>query len=115
MRAMERRESEGHGGISALLGLINHSTQNPFPAAPEAALELINTQYWIETHYNWYETFANMRRSGYPKIYEQLSDGTELSRRLTYPPTEVAINPNVQNALERQGPDVTTTRVCWDK
>ena len=96
--------------------------QNPYnPATTDDALNIINTQYWIETHYNWYEAFANMRRSGYPKIYDQLdltipaNNGAVLPRRLTYPPSEVASDPHLQDAIKRQGPDVTSSRMWWDK
>lgn len=113
--AMDELKVYGPEGVITPAQATAYLLQNPYPATSEAALEMINTQYWIETHYNWYETFANMRRSGYPKIYDQLTDGSVLPRRLTYSPTEVAINPKVQDAIERQGPDVTSTRVWWDK
>lgn len=88
--------------------------ENPYaPTSVEEALELIGTQYWIETHYNWYETFSNWRRTGYPKLDETRYT---LPRRLTYPTSEVNINgANVQAAIERQGPDEVNTRVWWDK
>ncbi len=77
------------------------------------ALEMINTQYWIETHYNWIETFANWRRSGYPELDESRF---QIHRRLTYPASEVSINgENMQEVFERQGPDEVYTRVWWDK
>lgn len=100
----------------------NYLTHNPYsPGTTDDALNIINTQYWVETHYNWYETFANMRRSGFPKIYDQLdlsiaaNTGATLPHRLTYPPSEVAANPHAQEAISRQGPDVCSTRVWWDK
>lgn len=82
-------------------------------ASTEAALEQINTQYWLETHYNFYETFSNWRRSGYPKF-----DETKfvIPRRMPYTVKEANINTaNLQKAIERQGPDLITTRVWWDK
>ncbi|KAI9433781.1 hypothetical protein F5148DRAFT_1295351 [Russula earlei] len=100
----------------------SYLAQNPYaPASTEDALNIINTQYWIETHYNWYEGFANMRRSGYPKIYDQLdltfpaNQGATLPHRLTYPPSEVAANPHAQDAIKRQGADICSTHVWWDK
>lgn len=79
----------------------------------EEALELINTQYWIETHYNWYESFANWRRSGYPKLDESRY---QIPRRLTYPASEVNINgENLSAVLDRQGSDDVYTRIWWDK
>ncbi len=87
--------------------------QNPYN--PGDALNQINTQYWIETHYNWYENWANVRRSGYPDLYSGFTDGSTLPRRFPYPSTEAAANPHVQDAVKRQGPDLNTTRIWWDK
>jgi hypothetical protein len=79
----------------------------------DTALNQINTQYWVETHYNFYEMYANWRRSGYPVITQ---DGQELPRRMLYPTQETNINSaNVQEAVKRQGPDLSTTRMWWDK
>ena len=71
-----------------------------------------------------------MRRSGYPKLYENLvraerpagdtgpyqpgNLNAALPGRLTYQPDEVATNPKLQEALTRQGPDLITTHVWWD-
>lgn len=114
--AMDELKAFGTEGVVSGNQASAYLTQNPYaPATDEEALRSINTQYWIETHFNWYETFANMRRSGYPKIYDQFTDGTVLPRRLTYPLTEASTNPNLQDAIKRQGLDVVTTRVWWDK
>ena len=92
---------------------------NPFD--PANALNQINTQYWIETFPNYYEAWANMRRSGYPDTYSGLdlslssNLGAKLPRRLYYPRDEYASNPNINEAVTRQGPDLTDTRVWWDK
>jgi hypothetical protein len=106
-------------------GVITTAQQDAYlaenPYDPANALKMINTQYWIETHYNWYETWANMRRSGYPDTYTSMDKtissnvGAELPRKLLYPASEVAANPKLKDAVTRQGPEVTTTRVWWDK
>lgn len=122
--AMDQLKIYGAEGVISATQATAYLTLNPYnPTTTEEALNLINTQYWIESHYNWYETFANMRRSGYPKLYEALAPialqpsnlGAILPRRLTYQPDEVATNPKLQEALQRQGPDLTTTRMWWDK
>ena len=114
--AMDELKIFGAEGVITTAQATAYLLQNPYnPVTNDDALQLINTQYWIETHFNWYETFANMRRSGYPKIYNQFTDGTVLPRRLTYPLTEAATNPHLQDAIKRQGLDVVTTRVWWDK
>ncbi|HVS96643.1 MAG TPA: SusD/RagB family nutrient-binding outer membrane lipoprotein [Puia sp.] len=87
---------------------------HPFNTAnTDSALSQINTQYWVETHYNFYEQFANWRRSGYPRL-----DQTKytIPRRLMYPVSELSINAaNIQAAIHDQGPDQITTHVWWDK
>ena len=106
-------------------GSITTAQQNAYLAAnpydPANALRQINTQYWIETFPNYYEAWANMRRSGYPDTYSQLDKtlssnlGAQLPRRLYYPRAEYAGNPNINEAVSRQGADLTSTRVWWDK
>ena len=106
-------------------GVISLAQQNAYleanPYDPTNALKQINTQYWIETFPNYYEGWANMRRSGYPDTYSSLDKslssnlGAELPRRLYYPRDEYAANRNINEAVSRQGPDLTSTRVWWDK
>jgi len=106
-------------------GTITVAQQNAYLAAhpydPANALRQINTQYWIETFPNYYEAWANMRRSGYPDTYSSLNLslssnlGAQLPRRLYFPRDEYASNPNINEAVTRQGPDLTSTRVWWDK
>ena len=106
-------------------GAITTAQQNAYltanPYDPANALKQINTQYWIETFPNYYEAWANMRRSGYPDTYSQLNLtlsgnlGAQLPRRLYYPRAEYAANPNINDAVTRQGADLTSTRVWWDK
>jgi hypothetical protein len=106
-------------------GVITLAQQNAYLAAnpydPANALRQINTQYWIETFPNYYEAWANMRRSGYPDTYSSLNKtlssnlGAELPRRLYYPRAEFAANLNVNDAVSRQGADLTSTHVWWDK
>ncbi len=83
------------------------------------AIEQINTQYWIATFLNEYETFANWRRVGYPRLTPinypgNVTNGT-IPRRLTYPSSEESNNAeNLAAAIAAQGPDELTTRVWWD-
>jgi hypothetical protein len=93
---------------------------NPFN--PAKALEQINTQYWISSYINWSEAWANFRRSGYPILvpnpYPQADPDVKggFIRRLTYPDREYSVNEvNVRAAVARQGADILSTRVFWDK
>lgn len=105
----------------------NYLKANPFAGTgdTEKAFEQINTQYWVATFLNGYETYANVRRSGYPKLipvnYGTASDndtGGQFPRRLRYPwQTEIALNKaNYDAAVDRMGgKDDMVTRVWWDK
>jgi len=99
-----------------------YMANNPLSAGNE--LEQINTQYWIASFLNGPEAFANFRRSGYPALtpnpYGQPNNpdvpNNTFIRRLTYPTSELSVNTaNVNEAIERQGPDKLSTRVWWDK
>lgn len=90
-------------------------------AGQEGKLEVLGQQYWVSTFMNGYESFANWRRSGYPKLTPtnyagNLTNGTMIPRRLLYSSDEYSINAeNLQKAIERQGEDKVTTRIWWDK
>ena len=94
---------------------------NPFDQSK--ALEQINTQYYITTFCDEYETFANWRRSGYPvltpvnKGYSTCVTNGTIPRRFQYPVTESQNNEaNYQEAISRMnGGDKMTSRVWWDK
>ncbi len=85
------------------------------------ALEQINTQYWVATFLDGTESFANFRRSGFPKLAKNPYPGSELQtedfiRRMPYPDSEIVVNlQNLNDAISRQGPNTLETRVWWDK
>lgn len=103
--------------------LITNYAQNEiaYPSAGtlEQKLEAINTQYYIASFLDGYESFANWRRSGYPVLTPvnftgNVTNGT-IPRRLQYPANEYGVNgDNLGAAVARQGPDTFTTRVWWD-
>jgi hypothetical protein len=92
---------------------------HPYVAAN--GLEMINTQYWVATVFNDYETFANWRRSGFPVLtpvnYPGNATGGTIPRRLIYPQGEASTNAeNYKAAVDRLGgTDKMTLRVWWDK
>lgn len=91
---------------------------HPFNAAD--GYNQINTQYWAACLLDWYEAWANWRRSGYPTLvpvnYPGNATGGQIPRRMLYPATEAAANPtNYQEAITRQGTNALTTHVWWDK
>jgi len=83
------------------------------------ALELINTQYWIECITNGAEGFANWRRSGYPVLQPNMYNNNlngGFVRRMAYPNAEEAQNPvNYRAAVASMGGDGLTQRIFWDK
>lgn len=75
-------------------------------------LEAINTQAWILHFTNPAECWANVRRSGYPKLKspaeygfgQYLTGGTEIPVRLCYPVLESSYNKkSYDEAIERMG------------
>lgn len=80
----------------------------------------INTQYWAASLLDWYEVWANWRRSGYPVLtpvnYVGNATGGQIPRRMLYPASEAASNAtNYQEAIARQGSNSLMTKVWWDK
>ena len=83
-------------------------------------MEVLGEQYWVATFMNGYESYANWRRCGYPKLIPTNYVGNEsngqIPRRLPYATDEYSINKaNVEKAVEQQGPDNVNTRIWWDK
>lgn len=94
------------------------------PSNPERQLEQIITQKWIANYPNGYESWAELRRTGYPKQYARVfSDNPnvardEILRRMIYPTNEFdrneeEVNKAISNLLG--GPDNAGTRLWWDK
>jgi hypothetical protein len=91
---------------------------NPYDAA--GALKQINTQYWVASFMDEYESFANWRRSGYPVLSPvtypgNVTNGT-IPRRFTYPQGEASTNgANYSAAVsDLNNGDKMTSRVWWD-
>lgn len=91
---------------------------NPYQEG-QAGLKQIGEQVWIATINNFYETFANWRRTGYPELTPvnypgNVTNGT-IPRRLEYSQGEASVNAaNFDEAVQRIGGDLFTTRVWWD-
>ena len=86
----------------------------------EQKLEVLGNQYWVVTFMNGYESYANWRRCGYPKLtptnYAGNESNGQIPRRLPYAIDEYTINKaNVEAAVAQQGADNVNTRIWWDK
>lgn len=83
-------------------------------------LEVINTQYWINSFFNGPEAWANFRRSGFPGLtpnpYPGKSIKGDFINRLVYPIVEANVNAeNYRAAVSRIGADDLDTKVWWDQ
>lgn len=87
-------------------------TANPF----DGSEEMIGQQHWAANFMQWYEAFANYRRTGYPVLQEHNYPGNissgKIFRRIEYYTAEVAVNPNLQEGGTL--PDNVMTRMWWD-
>ncbi|MEQ9441825.1 MAG: SusD/RagB family nutrient-binding outer membrane lipoprotein [Cyclobacteriaceae bacterium] len=96
-----------------------------FSANPETQFEQIITQKWIALYPNGWEAWTDLRRTGYPQLYDRLySDNpdvgvSDIMRRINYPTLEADTNPEAYaEALtlpELAGGDKNSTKVWWDK
>lgn len=88
----------------------------------EEKFEQISTQMWMSFMSNESEAWANMRRTGYPKLPVRTEPKFSLGvtngvppTRLKYPSSESNINnANYLEALEEQGSDEILTPLWWD-
>lgn len=62
------------------------------------ALEMIGEQLWASKFLNWWEAWADWRRTGFPNLtptnYPGNVTGGKIPQRLMYPSSEAAANPN---------------------
>ncbi|KAF2338004.1 SusD/RagB family nutrient-binding outer membrane lipoprotein [Flavobacterium nitrogenifigens] len=97
-------------------------TTYPFKSTGTEAqkIEQIITQKWIVLLFNGFEAFSEYRRTGYP-VLVPVNDPTgetqgTIPRRLIYDQSELITNEaNYKAAIQRQGLDLMTTRIWWDK
>jgi hypothetical protein len=95
---------------------------NPLGGTMAQQMEQLHTQFYLALFmlYDNFESFANIRRTGYPALvppnYPGNFTGGKMLVRLKYPVSEAALNKeNYDAAVANQGPDLYTTPVWWDK
>lgn len=117
--AMEQMAQFDESAVISSGEIDAYLAAHPFNAG--AALEQINTQYWIASFLNGSEAWANFRRSGYPALMPNPYPGADPAvkgdfiHRLVYPVREKSVNSeNYQAAVARQGEDNLATRIFWD-
>lgn len=81
----------------------------------ESALEQIGYQMWASKFLNWWEAWADWRRTGFPTLVAFTDDpnnvtGGTIPVRLRYPTSETVANP----AFDQEDKNNYTTPVWWD-
>lgn len=116
------RQLTAYSGTIADADVATYATANPYPTTTlDAKMNAIHTEMWLVTGstLNHIEGWSNWRRTGYPVLTPVNYPGNEtngqIPRRLRYPQGEPGINPNIQEAISRQGADLFMTRIWWDK
>jgi hypothetical protein len=113
-----------YGAIKPSAGEIaTYMAANPYPAAGTLAAKMnaIHTELYLvcAATLNHVEAYSDWRRTGYPVLTAINFVGNEtngtIPRRLKYSQGEFGVNPNINTAISRQGPDLFTTRTWWDK
>jgi hypothetical protein len=88
-----------------------------FPAADADRLKAIGTQMWLSKFMNWWEAWADWRRTQYPALtptnYPGNVTGGQIPRKLRYPNQEIAVNAaNYESGATL--PNEPVTKVWWD-
>lgn len=91
----------------------------------EEQLEQIMTQKWIALYPDSWESWADVRRTGYPVLYSRLLSANPdapvdfVMRRMTFVSREYELNLDAVNAAsalpEMSGGDKGSTKLWWDK
>ena len=116
-----QEQKEAYGVSISEQQVNDYLAQNLFAnaASQEEKLEVLGNEYWVTTFMNGYESYANWRRCGYPKLtpthYAGNESNGQIPRRLPYDIDEYTINKaNVEQAVQQQGADNLNTRIWWD-
>ena len=119
--AMHQWALFGSAGVISSAKINAYLTAHPLaPGTFDQQMQQLHTQFWASMIYDEYESFSNWRRTGYPVLtpvnYQGNNSNGTIPRRLMYPLSEASVNTaNYKAAVTRQGPDLLTTHVWWDK
>jgi len=114
--AMEQFVQYNASAAIAGVDITAYLTAHPYADS----YDQINSQYRLASFLDWYETWSNWRRSGYPALtpvnYVGNATGGQIPRRMLYPSSEASANgTNYDAAISSQGTNTFMTRVWWDK
>ena len=103
--------------------VASYLTANPYDSAKWD--EMIGEQFWAASFFDFFESFANWRRTGYPDLKPfggrpahptNVTNGTIPRRLILNEAAEGSVNTENYNAMiSRQGPNTLTTKVWWDR
>jgi len=110
----------GSGGVIAPERITAYQAAHPLTGSTEAMKAMIGQEKWVALFLDEQEIHANWRRTGYPALtpvnVAGNTTGGTIPRRLLYPPSEESVNSeSLAEAIGRQGANLMTTRVWWDK
>jgi hypothetical protein len=116
--AMEQLAQYNSSAVVSSAAIDAYLAAHPYVDAN--GFEMINTQYWAACFLDWYEAWANWRRTGFPVLtpvnYPGNATNGQIPRRMLYPASEASANgANYEEAIGRQGANTFMTRVWWDK
>jgi hypothetical protein len=110
----------GSAGVISDTRIAAYQAAHPLTGTTDEMLEMIGNEFYVSMFLDEQEIHANWRRTGYPaltpvNIPGNITGGT-IPRRLLYPPSEESVNAaSLQEAIDRQGPNLMTTHMWWDK
>lgn len=111
------------GGAISDVAVKAYAALNIYPESGtlNEKMNAIHTEMYLisASTFNHIEGWANWRRTGFPVLtpvnYIGNDTNGQIPRRLRYPLSEAGINANFKEAIDRQGADLFTTRIWWDK
>lgn len=110
----------GDAGVIATARITAYQQAHPLTGSTEEKLKMIGAEKWVSLFIDEQEIYTNWRRTGYPELTPvnipgNITGGT-IPRRLLYPPSEESVNSaSLAEAISRQGANLMTTRIWWDK
>lgn len=112
-----------YGTTPSSASVTAYAVANPYPGTTlDDKLNAIHTEIYLihAVTFNHIEAWANWRRTGYPVLTAVNPVGNEtngtIPRRLKYSANEFGVNANnINEAITRQGADLFTTKIWWDK
>ncbi|MVT09935.1 SusD/RagB family nutrient-binding outer membrane lipoprotein [Chitinophaga tropicalis] len=110
----------GDAGVIASTRIAQYQAAHQLTGTTDEKLAMIGAEKWVSLFIDEQEIYADWRRTGYPQLTPvnipgNITGGT-IPRRLLYPPSEESVNSaSLAEAITRQGANLMTTHIWWDK